>query len=57
MILIESFGAMMQHPLNIARYLEKVGDTPVQTVTLPMIAVPTTAGTGSEAPQNAVGGD
>jgi len=50
----KAFSAMMQHPLNTARYLEKVGDTPVQAVTLPLIAIPTTAGTGSEATQNAV---
>jgi len=50
----KAFSAMMQHPLPTARYLEKVGDTPVQAVTLPLIAVPTTAGTGSEATQNAV---
>lgn len=50
----KAFSAMMQHPLLTARYLEKVGDTPVQAVTLPLIAVPTTAGTGSEATQNAV---
>ena len=50
----KAFSAMMQHPLPTARYLEKVGDTPVQAVTLPLIAVPTTAGTGSEVTQNAV---
>ncbi len=50
----KAFSAMMQHPLPVARYLEKVGDTPVQAVTLPLIAIPTTAGTGSEATQNAV---
>ncbi|MHA6310548.1 MULTISPECIES: iron-containing alcohol dehydrogenase [unclassified Pantoea] len=50
----KAFSAMMQHPLPTARYLEKVGDTPVQPVTLPLIAVPTTAGTGSEVTQNAV---
>lgn len=50
----KAFSAMMQHPLPTARYLEKVGDTPVQPVTLPLIAIPTTAGTGSEATQNAV---
>ena len=50
----KAFSAMIQHPLPTARYLEKVGDTPVQPITLPLIAVPTTAGTGSEATQNAV---
>lgn len=50
----KAFSAMIQHPLPTARYLEKVGDTPVQPVTLPLIAVPTTAGTGSEVTQNAV---
>ena len=50
----KAFSAMVQHPLPTARYLEKVGDTPVQAVTLPLIAVPTTAGTGSEVTQNAV---
>jgi len=50
----KAFSAMMQHPLPTARYLEKVGDSAVQPVTLPMIAVPTTAGTGSEVTQNAV---
>lgn len=50
----KAFSAMIQHPLPTARYLEKVGDTPVQPLTLPLIAVPTTAGTGSEVTQNAV---
>ncbi|MGK3144375.1 iron-containing alcohol dehydrogenase [Pantoea sp. C2G6] len=50
----KAFSAMVQHPLPTARYLEKVGDTPVQPVTLPLIAIPTTAGTGSEVTQNAV---
>lgn len=50
----KAFAAVSQHPLNTLRYLEKVGDTPVSGATLPVIAIPTTAGTGSEATQNAV---
>lgn len=50
----KAFSAMIQHPLPTARYLEKVGVSAVQPITLPMIAVPTTAGTGSEVTQNAV---
>ncbi|WP_434745141.1 iron-containing alcohol dehydrogenase [Candidatus Pantoea rara] len=50
----KAFSAMIQHPLPTARYLEKVGDSAVQPITLPLIAVPTTAGTGSEVTQNAV---
>lgn len=50
----KAFSAMIQHPLPTARYLEKVGDTAVQPITLQLIAVPTTAGTGSEVTQNAV---
>lgn len=50
----KAVAALSQHPLNTLRYLEKVGDTPVSGATLPLIAVPTTAGTGSEVTQNAV---
>ncbi|URQ62524.1 iron-containing alcohol dehydrogenase [Pantoea alhagi] len=50
----KAFAAMSQHPLNTLRYLEKTGDTPVSGATLPLIAVPATAGTGSEVTQNAV---
>ncbi|KQN54320.1 MULTISPECIES: iron-containing alcohol dehydrogenase [unclassified Erwinia] len=50
----KAVAALSQHPLNTLRYLEKVGDSAVTAATLPLIAVPTTAGTGSEVTQNAV---
>ncbi|MEI2266997.1 iron-containing alcohol dehydrogenase [Erwinia sp. CGal63] len=50
----KAFAAVSQHPLPTLRYLEKVGDTAIDGKTLPVIAIPTTAGTGSEATQNAV---
>lgn len=50
----KAVAALSQHPLPTLRYLEKVGDTAVSGATLPLIAVPTTAGTGSEVTQNAV---
>ena len=50
----KAFAALVAHPLPTLRYMEKVGDTAIGGDTLPLIAVPTTAGTGSEVTQNAV---
>ncbi|PVZ84917.1 alcohol dehydrogenase [Serratia sp. S1B] len=50
----KAFSALIEHPLPTLRYMEKVGDSQISGSTLPLIAVPTTAGTGSEVTQNAV---
>ncbi len=50
----KAFAALAEHPLPTLRYMEKVGDSRLSGSMLPLIAIPTTAGTGSEATQNAV---
>jgi alcohol dehydrogenase class IV len=47
-------GAMVVQEGSVEEYLEGVGDRPFDGRKLPFIAVPTTAGTGSEAAKNAV---
>ncbi|TVR48717.1 MAG: iron-containing alcohol dehydrogenase [Rhodobacteraceae bacterium] len=51
----KALAALIPAPHNAMRYLEVVGEgQPLDTAPLPLVAIPTTAGTGAEVTRNAV---
>ncbi len=51
----KAISALMTNPGNVMRYLEVIGDgKPLTQAPLPYIAIPSTAGTGTEVTKNAV---